>query len=196
MAGKQITNSSLNILKLPAYIKLYLIQLADTRGGSGQNIMEMKPRKTASILRSIERILKHNDMNHLTKDAYDFVNIMGGFIAHYDINGFIAHYSDVRDFVKDLQDSIPAEISMRDRDLNETPERGYSKPYNGYGLVYCQSAYNKAKGIKTLLEKYTDTVLNNTTLDDNRLALLSEITKRVQADPRGNADLLKALFTN
>ena len=34
------------------------------------------------------------DINKLNKRGYDFLNLASGFIAHYDINGFKAHYSE------------------------------------------------------------------------------------------------------
>lgn len=41
------------------------------------------------------------DINKLNKTGYDFINIASGFIAHYDINGFKAYYSE-----HSLQDDI------------------------------------------------------------------------------------------
>jgi hypothetical protein len=34
------------------------------------------------------------DINKLNKRGYDFINVASGFIAHYDINGFKAYYSE------------------------------------------------------------------------------------------------------
>jgi len=41
------------------------------------------------------------DINKLNKRGYDFINVASGFIAHYDINGFKAYYSE-----HSLQDDI------------------------------------------------------------------------------------------
>lgn len=34
------------------------------------------------------------DISKLNKTGYDFINVANGFIAHYDINGFKAYYSE------------------------------------------------------------------------------------------------------
>ena len=34
------------------------------------------------------------DINKLNKRGYDLINVASGFIAHYDINGFKAYYSE------------------------------------------------------------------------------------------------------
>ena len=59
----------------------------------------------SGIKQSIARIIKTKDIGALTKDAYDFVINMSGFIAHYNHNGFMSEYNNVADFVRDLQNS-------------------------------------------------------------------------------------------
>ena len=51
------------------------------------------------ITASVERILKHRDIAHLTKEAYDFITTYCGSIAHYDIHGWRAAYADPRAFL-------------------------------------------------------------------------------------------------
>ena len=51
------------------------------------------------ITASVERILKHRNVAHLTKEAYDFITMHCGSIAHYDIHGWRAAYADPRDFL-------------------------------------------------------------------------------------------------
>lgn len=39
-------------------------------------------------------VLACSDIEKLNKQAYAFLNLCSGFIAHYDLNGFKAYYSD------------------------------------------------------------------------------------------------------
>lgn len=43
------------------------------------------------------------DINKLNKAGYDFINMCSGFIAHYDINGFKAHYSEPGSLQADIE---------------------------------------------------------------------------------------------
>jgi hypothetical protein len=58
--------------------------------------MELKtPRQTDLIVSSIRKVFETNDINHLTKSAYDFLHLSSGFIAHYNLHGFRAEYDNV-----------------------------------------------------------------------------------------------------
>lgn len=45
------------------------------------------------IIRNIGEVFINNDINHLSKEGYNFLYLCSGFIAHYDRYGFIANYS-------------------------------------------------------------------------------------------------------
>jgi hypothetical protein len=64
-----------------------------------------KPINTTLVVNNIKNIIKTGDISKLKKSTYQFLYIMSGFIAHYDINGFKYHYENVSDLVKDLKDS-------------------------------------------------------------------------------------------
>jgi len=57
------------------------------------------------IENSIRKIIAKKDISFLTKDCYDFLYNLSGFIAHYDINGFADYYQNIAFLVKDLQNS-------------------------------------------------------------------------------------------
>lgn len=48
--------------------------------------------KKNRILRSIAMVFLLQDIEQLNKYAYSFLHISSGFIAHYNLHGFIAHY--------------------------------------------------------------------------------------------------------
>jgi len=57
------------------------------------------------ILKNLELVFKTKNINKLNKSTYKFL-CLNGFIAHYDINGFKAYYQDIRNLIKDLENSI------------------------------------------------------------------------------------------
>jgi len=50
-------------------------------------------------VKSIEKVLKKKDLKYLTKEAYNFITLRCGSIAHYNIDGWRYHYRDLRDFL-------------------------------------------------------------------------------------------------
>src|SRR5579872_6453091 len=51
------------------------------------------------IVRSIERVLSKRDINLLTQEAYTFIHLYCGSIAHFSIEGWKHTYRDLRDFL-------------------------------------------------------------------------------------------------
>ena len=65
--------------------------------------MELKTlRQTDLIVSSIRKVFETNDINHLTKSAYNFLSLSSGFIAHYNLLGFRDAYADVHDLKREL----------------------------------------------------------------------------------------------
>lgn len=52
-----------------------------------------------NILRNVDEILRNRDINLMSKETYNFINLHCGTIAHYDRDGWCNRYSDLRDFV-------------------------------------------------------------------------------------------------
>jgi hypothetical protein len=61
--------------------------------------------KTNSIINNLKKIIKTNDIDHLTKSSYNFFYLLSGFIAHYDLQGFKGYYNNVTNFLNDLKNS-------------------------------------------------------------------------------------------
>jgi hypothetical protein len=50
-------------------------------------------------VKSIEKVLKKKDLKYLTKEAYNFITLRCGSIAHYNIECWRYYYRDLRDFL-------------------------------------------------------------------------------------------------
>jgi hypothetical protein len=103
-----------------------------------------------NILRSIESVLKNKDIDKLTKEAYNFLYLMSGFIAHYDLYGFRSNYRDLRYLVDDIlhsADCIDPERMIQDKWFAEQ-----------YGEIYCKSKVETFKGIANLANQYFNEV--------------------------------------
>lgn len=56
--------------------------------------MSIKPLTPAQQTRMANNVVKAcKNINLLTKTGYDFINLANGFIAHYNLRGFIDHYT-------------------------------------------------------------------------------------------------------
>ena len=47
-----------------------------------------------SVVRNFQKVIKARDMSLMNKELYQFLNLYCGFIAHYNIHGFIEYYED------------------------------------------------------------------------------------------------------
>jgi len=59
---------------------------------------DKKPASTLYVVRNFRKVIESRDINHMTKELYDFLNLYCGFIAHYDINGFKSVYPTPKQF--------------------------------------------------------------------------------------------------
>ena len=50
------------------------------------------------VVRNFKRVIEKRDITLMKKELYMFLNLHCGFIAHYNIDGFKAAYSDSRNF--------------------------------------------------------------------------------------------------
>ena len=49
---------------------------------------DSKPVICLYIVKNFTKVIKSRDINNMTRELYNFLNLYCGFIAHYDINGF------------------------------------------------------------------------------------------------------------
>lgn len=123
----------------------------------------------SKVLASVERVFKTRDIENLTQTAYNTLYLMSGFIAHYNLHGFRAHYSDVCDLAHDIlqsSDSRDAERYVRDPWFQ-----------NEYGIVYCQSKTDVYNGLTELASKYAEQLASarNKELHDAELRLAQRL---------------------
>jgi hypothetical protein len=109
-----------------------------------------KPYNVKAICNSIEKCLKECSMDHFTKQAYDFVYLLSGFIAHYNHQGFCDQYNDnMTQFVEDLKNSHSV--------MN--PEHYMQSCFvNDYGWDYCVSERDICVRIGELVKQYDESV--------------------------------------
>ena len=129
----------------------------------------------AGIIRSIERVLNTANINALTKDAYELVMNMSGFIAHYDYNGFMSYYSNIEDLRHDLEHSSDVtdyQRYVRDTYFSEGEQNEY---YAQESRIY--------KKIGELCGKYKiHTQAEENATVQNKIALLDEMISRAKTD--------------
>jgi hypothetical protein len=66
------------------------MQLIETTGS--------KPVKSLYVVKNFCKVIESRDINNMTKELYDFLNLYCGFIAHYDITSFKSVYSTSKQF--------------------------------------------------------------------------------------------------
>ncbi len=76
--------------------------------------MELTEKKAQALAKNVEAVARKKDIKVLSKDAYEFIILKMGFIAHYNLFGFQDVYEDLREFFLRLQ---TGEYS-RERDYN------------------------------------------------------------------------------
>lgn len=65
--------------------------------------MELTEKKARAIAKNVEDVARKKDIKVLSKDAYEFIILKMGFIAHFNLFGFHDSYEDLRDFFLKLQ---------------------------------------------------------------------------------------------
>jgi hypothetical protein len=58
------------------------------------------PINNLPVVRNFRKVIEARDINLMSKELYQFLNLYCGFIAHYNINGFKAVYSSPKDFAE------------------------------------------------------------------------------------------------
>ena len=105
----------------------------------------MTPISTTNVLRNIALVLKTGDIEKLNGSAYRFLNLMQGFIAHYDLRGFQDYYRDVASLVRDIQGS--ADLGAAERYITD----GF---FTGKDAAYYHSKYETLIGLRDLVAAY------------------------------------------
>ena len=109
-----------------------------------QNIL--KPYNSKAILKNLKQVIEQENIELLSKSAYNFLYLMSGFIAHYDLGGFQYNYRNVDDLIEDIS---------RSADYKD-PDRGIRDPFfkNSYGDAYPESKCEILRGLHDILAPY------------------------------------------
>ena len=59
---------------------------------------ERKPIEKLHVVRNFREVIEAKDLSFMNSELYQFLTLHCGFIAHFNINGFKAAYSDPKDF--------------------------------------------------------------------------------------------------
>lgn len=59
-------------------------------------------RQKSMIVSNIVKVFKMNDINMMNNQAYDYLNLASGFIAHYNLRGFRDYYGDITKLKEDI----------------------------------------------------------------------------------------------
>lgn len=97
---------------------------------------------TKAIINNLNLVFKTRDIDKLNGPTYNFLYLLSGFIAHYDINGFKCHYQDLRELIKDLDDCY--DIKYPRLECSE----------DAVQIDYYKSKAETCRQIKPLVEKY------------------------------------------
>lgn len=108
----------------------------------------MKPIKTQAVLRNIQLVLRIGDISRLNNTAYQFLYLMQGFIAHYDLHGFRDYYRDVNDLAIDIAES--ADLADAERYITD-------RFFTGTDAAYYRSKYETLAGLRQLIAAYQPT---------------------------------------
>jgi hypothetical protein len=147
----------------------------------------MKPINVKSTLANIELVLKTCDISKLNATGYNFLYLMSGFIAHYDINGFKAYYEDVEQLLNDIADSYDFKNAER-----YIADGFFSK---GKDQAYYQSKNDVLIGLRELKNKYSVNVQKATNeKQSTKWDLLQECVRRAETDLDLRQQLVNKVF--
>lgn len=79
-----------------------------------------------SLVDNFAHIIKSRDIRHLKKPLYEFLHLNCGFIAHYDIHGFIATYSEPVEFLNFCMDLVHIDLEVHQCDTTDDYGHGYT----------------------------------------------------------------------
>jgi len=94
---------------------------------------DSKPVISLYVVKNFSKVIESRDINNMTKELYNFLNLYCGFIAHYDINGFKSVYSTPKQF---------ADVFIRHFDREH---RYFNGIYPYHEEPYKQTVFTKAE---------------------------------------------------
>ena len=96
-------------------------------------LLNRKSISKLQVVRNFRKVIEVRDINFMNKELYQFLNLYCSFIAHYNINGFKATYSQPKDF---------ADVFIRHFDVDH---KYYSASYPYQSETYKETWFSKAE---------------------------------------------------
>ena len=106
-------------------------------------LTKMTDKEKELTIKNIESAVK--DIDKLNKRGYHYLNLASGFIAHYDINGFIEYYKE-----NSLKEDILRHLKDNKWDNFRKGEKDYEY-YSQKGEIYAEIC-ERIKNIETKLK--------------------------------------------
>jgi len=100
----------------------------------------------AGIIKSMDQVLKIGNIEKLTKDCYNFTMNVSGFIAHYNLYGFMDQYRNTADLIQDLKNS--SDIARPEYYMEEFFQRDQKEYYSAKSRIL--------KAFGEMVKKYED----------------------------------------
>ena len=110
----------------------------------------MKPLTDIQQTRIVNNVIAAcRDINKLNKTGYDFLYLASGFIAHYDIHGFKAHYAERGSLQADIEANARFNQWHNFRKGERDAEYYHSKrdTYNAILGRFCAAEYSNRYGV-------------------------------------------------
>jgi len=98
-----------------------------------------------AIASNLNLVFKTKNIEKLNKPTYNFLMLMSGFIAHYNLYGFMDEYQNVEDLARDIYKSWDT----------KRPDYWVEDFFvKKYGIEYCQSKTDTIKAILEVTKNY------------------------------------------
>ena len=65
-------------------------------------ISPLTERQKVMITNNVARVIKTGNIDYLTKQSYNFLYLANGFIAHYNLHGFMDYYNNTNELRNDI----------------------------------------------------------------------------------------------
>ena len=143
-------------------------------------LIETSDKKHAStlyVVRNFRKVIESRDINHMTKELYEFLHLYCGFIAHYDTNGFKSVYSTPKEF---------ADVFIRHFDSDH---RYFNGIYPYHEEPYWDTGFTKAeikKEFRRIVDMYKESITkwSETRQRSERYALYQTLKKEFEPERR------------
>ena len=144
---------------------------------------DSKPAICLYVVKNFRKVIENRDINNMTKELYNFLNLYCGFIAHYDINGFKSVYCTPKQF---------ADVFIRHFDCEH---RYFNGIYPYHEEPYKQTGFTKAeikRGFCRIVQRHKESITKwaETKQRSERHALYLSLKKEFEPESKEAANAI------